>query len=151
MKRSSPEQKTGAKSNFQENLPLLNLSIQRRQAGRLSGADEKLFYKIGEVSELTGLEPYVIRYWETEFPILRPRKSRGGQRIYLKKDLENILRIKQMLYDEGYTISGARRLLGRKSGGADGDSRGLLMKVRTDLAEILRIMSSSTDRKRSVN
>lgn len=113
-----------------------------RQAGRISGADEKIFYKIGEVSLITGLEPYVLRYWETEFPVLRPRKSRGGQRVYRRKDLENILRIKQMLYSEGYTISGARKVMGRKSSGTQADSPEILVKLRTDLADILRILSS---------
>jgi len=113
-----------------------------RQAGRIAGVDEKIFYKIGEVSLITGLEPYVLRYWETEFPVLRPRKSRGGQRVYRRKDLENILRIKQMLYSEGYTISGARKALGRKGSANDSGSSGLLAKLRTDLADILRILSS---------
>jgi DNA-binding transcriptional MerR regulator len=117
-----------------------------RQAGRIAGGDEKLFYKIGEVSALTGLEPYVLRYWETEFPVLRPRKSRGGQRVYRRKDVENILRIKQMLYSEGYTISGARKALGRKSPGNESASPGFLVKLRTDLADILRILSSHDHR-----
>jgi len=69
----------------------------------------KLFYKIGEVSRLTGVEPYVLRYWESEFPFLRPRKSKSGQRIYVRKDLETILKIKNLLYDERYTIEGVRK------------------------------------------
>jgi DNA-binding transcriptional MerR regulator len=113
-----------------------------RQAGRIAGGDEKIFYKIGEVSTITGLEPYVLRYWETEFPVLRPRKSRGGQRVYRRKDVENVLRIKQMLYNEGYTISGARKALGRKGSGTGSGSPGYLVKLRTDLADILRILSS---------
>lgn len=73
---------------------------------------DKLFYKIGEVSRITAVEPYVLRYWESEFPFLRPRKSKSGQRVYVKKDLETILQIKSLLYDERYTIEGVRKRLG---------------------------------------
>ncbi len=70
---------------------------------------DKLFYKIGEVSKITGIESYVLRYWETEFPFLRPRKNKSGQRVYVKKDLEMILMVKKMLYQERYTIEGVRK------------------------------------------
>ncbi len=73
---------------------------------------DKLFYKIGEVSKITGVETYVLRYWETEFPFLRPRKNRSGQRVYVKKDLEMIMQIKKMLYLERYTIEGVRKRFG---------------------------------------
>ncbi len=73
---------------------------------------DKLFYKIGEVSKITGVETYVLRYWETEFPFLRPRKNRSGQRVYIKKDLEMIMQIKKMLYLERYTIEGVRKRFG---------------------------------------
>ncbi|BCB96491.1 transcription regulator protein [Dissulfurispira thermophila] len=73
---------------------------------------EKLFYKIGEVSRIVGIESYVLRYWETEFPFLTPKKSKSGQRIYTKKDIDLILQIKRLLYDERYTIDGVRRKLG---------------------------------------
>jgi DNA-binding transcriptional MerR regulator len=73
---------------------------------------DKLFYKIGEVSKITGVEPYVLRYWETEFPFLKPRKSRSGQRIYSKKDLEIIFTVRDLLYKERYTIEGVRKKLG---------------------------------------
>lgn len=73
---------------------------------------EKLFYKIGEVSRITGVEPYVLRYWETEFPFLRPRKTASGQRVYSRKDLEMVLQIKKMLYEERYTIEGVRKKFG---------------------------------------
>ena len=71
----------------------------------------KLFYKIGEVCDITGTEPYVLRYWEAEFPFLAPPKNRSGQRIYKQADIDLILRIKELLYREGYTIAGARRKL----------------------------------------
>lgn len=70
---------------------------------------DKLFYKIGEVSRITEVEPYVLRYWESEFPFLRPRKSKSGQRVYVKKDLTTILEIKKLLYSERYTIEGVRK------------------------------------------
>ncbi|MFQ5597396.1 MAG: MerR family transcriptional regulator [Nitrospiria bacterium] len=72
---------------------------------------EKLFYKISEVSRQTGLEPYVIRFWETEFPTLHPRKSKGNQRTYTKKEIDLILEIKRLLYQEKLTIPGARKRL----------------------------------------
>lgn len=70
---------------------------------------DKLFYKIGEVGRIVGVESYVLRYWETEFPFLRPRKNKSGQRVYVKKELELLLKIKKLLYEEGYTISGVRK------------------------------------------
>jgi DNA-binding transcriptional MerR regulator len=73
---------------------------------------DKLFYKIGEVSKIVGVEPYVLRYWETEFSFLKPRKSKSGQRVYVKKDIELLLQIKQLLYQERYTIEGVRKRLG---------------------------------------
>lgn len=111
---------------------------------------EKLFYKIGEVSLITGLEPYVLRYWETEFPSLRPKKSRGGQRVYLKKDVEAILGIKRMLYQEGFTIAGARKRLTRRNGSDEAvaavahpvATEAAVTHLRAELAEILRIVSS---------
>ena len=72
---------------------------------------EKLFYKIGEVSRIVGVESYVLRYWETEFPFLSPRKSKSGQRVYTKKDVDLILQIKKLLYEDKYTIDGVRRRL----------------------------------------
>jgi DNA-binding transcriptional MerR regulator len=75
------------------------------------GKQEKIFYKIGEVCERTGTQPYVLRFWESEFPMLRPQKNRAGQRIYREEDIVLIERIKALLYDEEYTIAGARRRL----------------------------------------
>jgi len=69
---------------------------------------EKLFYKIGEVSSIAQVEPYVLRYWESEFPFLKPRKNKAGQRVYTKKNLELILQIKTLLYQEKYTIAGVK-------------------------------------------
>ena len=69
----------------------------------------KIFYKIGEVSQLTKLPAYVLRFWESEFAFLKPKKSRGSQRLYVRRDIEQVLEIKRMLYDEGYTIAGLKR------------------------------------------
>jgi len=72
---------------------------------------DKLYFKIGEVSELLGVEAYVLRYWESEFPVLSPKKSGTGHRLYRRKDVELLLRIKHLLYDKRYTIEGARQTL----------------------------------------
>src|SRR5581483_2663656 len=72
---------------------------------------DKLYFKIGEVSDLLGVEPYVLRYWETEFPVLSPKKSGTGHRLYRRKDVELLLRIKHLLYEKRFTIEGARQSL----------------------------------------
>jgi DNA-binding transcriptional MerR regulator len=71
---------------------------------------DKLFFRIGEAAELVGVEPHVLRYWETEFKI-RPQRSTAGQRMYRRKDIARFLRIRRLLHDEGFTIAGARKLL----------------------------------------
>ena len=77
----------------------------------------KLFFKIGEVCEITDTQPYVLRYWESEFPALAPAKNSSGQRIYRRRDIETVLRIKQLLYEEGFTIAGAKKRLEVGDGG----------------------------------
>jgi len=72
---------------------------------------DKLYFKIGEVSDLLGVEPYVLRYWESEFPVLSPKKSGTGHRLYRRKDVELLLRIKYLLYEKRFTIEGARQTL----------------------------------------
>ncbi len=74
-------------------------------------SQKQLYYKIGEACKLLDIQPYVLRYWETEFPELSPSKSRSGQRVYGAKELELIRRIKELLYDEGFTIAGAKKRL----------------------------------------
>lgn len=74
---------------------------------------DKLFYRIGEVADMVGIQSHVLRYWETEFPQLRPQKNRSGHRIYEKRDIELIRKIKSLLYDHGYTIPGAQKELQR--------------------------------------
>lgn len=105
---------------------------------------DKLFYKIGEVGRIAGVEPYVLRYWETEFPFLRPRKNKSGQRVYVKKDLELVLQIKRLLYDERYTIEGVRKKFGvpeaaqqPQNPAAPTPAKEVVEKVRKRLREIL--------------
>jgi len=100
---------------------------------------DKLFYKIGEVSKLAGVEPYVLRYWETEFPFLKPRKNKSGQRVYIKKDLELVIQVKKMLYQDRFTIEGVRKKIGETLHA--GPDVGIVMEKRekkgSDPAEIL--------------
>ncbi|MBI4169597.1 MAG: MerR family transcriptional regulator [Acidobacteria bacterium] len=119
----------------------------------------KLFYKIGEVCELTDTQPYVLRFWESEFPQLAPKKSPSGQRLYRKKDIDLVIEIKKLLYQEGYTIAGARKKLGMSEGpegngeilpaGEDRPPESAPRSVRlviAQLEEILRILDR-TDRR----
>ena len=79
---------------------------------------EKLFFKIGEVCDITGIQAHVLRYWESEFPMLAPQKNRAGQRTYRKRDVEMVLRIKELLYEDQYTIAGAKKRLTNEIRGA---------------------------------
>ena len=118
---------------------------------------DKLYFRIGDVAKLCGVEAYVLRFWETEFPQLKPNKSGTGQRLYRKRDVELALRIKQLLYADGYTIAGARQVftaesreskkipqseLPLKRGGAQGSAEKQLLKLRGELREILGLLSS---------
>jgi len=78
-------------------------------------ANEQRLYRIGEVSRLTELKPFVLRYWESEFPMLEPVKSASGHRMYRQEDVDLVFKIKRLLYDEGFTIAGARRHLRRRA------------------------------------
>lgn len=111
---------------------------------------DKLYFKIGEVSELLGVEPYVLRYWETEFPLLTPKKSGTGHRLYRRKDVELLLRIKHLLYEKRFTIEGARQTLqsesrapkARTSKRAQKElfAEDPLPEIRRELAEILQLV-----------
>ena len=110
---------------------------------------EKLYFRIGEVARLCRLPAYVLRFWETEFPQLKPIKSSTGQRMYRRRDVENVVRIKQLLYEEGYTIAGARQHL-RDEGKGDKKQAALpfatqspanLRQIRQGLQEILTILT----------
>jgi len=80
------------------------------------GMPHKVFYKVGEVCQITDTQPYVLRFWESEFPQLAPKKSRTGQRLYRRKDVDLVLQIKKLLYQEGFTIAAARKKLGMTDG-----------------------------------
>ena len=111
---------------------------------------KKLYYSIGEVSELTQLKAYVLRYWETEFSQLKPPKNRAGNRTYRQKDIDMILNIKDLLYNKKFTIDGARSVLSGKETipGSGGQSKSLnekqkviLKKIKEDLVGILSIIA----------
>lgn len=119
------------------------------------------FYRIGEVSRLTDLKPFVLRYWETEFPMLEPVKSPSGHRLYRQEDVAMVLRIKRLLYDEGFTIAGARRHLREQNGAAEidaaptgspvdasaGAAQLLSRKMLLDLRDSLRAFLTLLERK----
>lgn len=116
-------------------------------------SSEKLYYRIGEVSRMTGLKPHVLRYWESEFKIIKPHKGGSLHRLYRRKDLDLILRIKKLLYQEGFTIAGAKKKIrdleseqnrARKSDriekSDDGKERKLLIAVREELQGIREML-----------
>ncbi len=111
---------------------------------------DKLYFRIGEVSRLCRLPAYVLRFWETEFPQLKPVKSNTGQRMYRRKDVEAVLRVKKLLYEEGFTIAGARQQL-RSEGKTEKHQAPLpfpshsasdLKRIRHGLEEILTMLSA---------
>ena len=117
---------------------------------RAAAKEEKL-YKIGEVCKLADLQPYVLRYWETEFPQLAPGKSGGGQRLYTRREVDIILRIKELLYREGFTIAGAKKKLETEMAEtaapappavvADAPARPDLSQVKRELRAILEMLA----------
>jgi len=98
---------------------------------------DRLFYKIGEISSILEVEPHVLRYWETEFPFLKPRKNSTGQRSYTRKDLELVLQIKNLLYKEKYTIAGVRKKFGDNKLKKNSVSMETIQGVKKRLKEIL--------------
>jgi DNA-binding transcriptional MerR regulator len=105
---------------------------------------DKLFFKISEVCEIVGVEPYVLRFWETEFPNFAPGKSKAGHRVYKRKDVENVLRIKELLYDRGFTIAGARKQLAKSRTSKQSDRDEALIRVRNGLRDILTLLQRKT-------
>jgi DNA-binding transcriptional MerR regulator len=111
---------------------------------------EKIYFKIGEVSEIVGVEPYVLRYWETEFDLLKPSKAPSKHRLYKKRDVELLLDIKRLLYTEGFTIDGARKKL-KETKKEEKDQlklplseqkyRSALVKIRKDLESLRKLLS----------
>ena len=111
---------------------------------------EKIYFKIGEVSDIVGVEPYVLRYWETEFDLLKPSKAPSKHRLYKKRDVELLLDIKRLLYTEGFTIEGARKKLREvkkeekdqlKLPLADQKYKSALIKVKKDLEALRKLVS----------
>ena len=105
---------------------------------------DKLYFKIGEVARLVGVKPYVLRYWESEFSVLRPGKTRSRHRLYRRKDVETLLEIRRLLYAEGYTIAGAKRRL-REGARTPGSPRvraegATLAEVRQELTDLCRML-----------
>ena len=106
---------------------------------------EKLFYRINEVSRITGIKPYVLRYWETEFPQLKPSKDGGDQRRYKAKDIDLIIQIKSLLYEDKFTIAGARKALSAKNTGAPAR----VVEVVSKQGQVDRVKLKKTRRKLS--
>lgn len=101
-----------------------------------------MYFRIGDVSDITGVPPYVLRYWESEFPALQPRKSGGGQRLYRKRDVLMILEIRKLLYQERYTVAGARRRLTEREERARRlELQATLQRLRSGLEDILKQLS----------
>ncbi len=115
----------------------------------------KLYYRIGEVAGIVGVEPHVLRYWETEFRTIRPQKSRKGQRIYSRRDVEKLLTVKELLYSHGFTIAGARKRLreggvepapsGNPSQRAARALRAALLDIRQDVVGMLAELDGRAD------
>ena len=117
----------------------------------------KMYYTIGEVSEVTGVKAHVLRYWETEFPSLRPRKNRAGNRSYRPRDIKAILAIRDLLYKEKFTINGARKKLQENFGNpdpiikqmqipfSDPQARHVLLTVRKELEEIRALLDDTPE------
>lgn len=105
---------------------------------------DKLYFKIGEVSEIVGVDPHVLRYWESEFPVIRPQRASSRQRLYRKDDIRNLLRIRELLYGQGFTIVGARQALKeeKKSGVLLGDESParLLSSLKGELLELRKML-----------
>jgi len=129
--------------------------VARKKNAAKHKADEifipdKLYFRIGEVAALCHLPAYVLRFWESEFPQLKPVKSSTGQRMYRKRDVESVLRIKQLLYEQGFTISGARQQLRTESKGDKSqaaipfpsNSSSEIHHIRQGLREILSLLST---------
>jgi DNA-binding transcriptional MerR regulator len=138
-----------------------------RRVGKMSStatspvSDETRYYRMGEVSRLTALKPFVLRYWESEFPMLQPAKSASGHRMYSREDVDLVLKIKRLLYDEGFTIAGARRHLRDSANGGsepvegaatgtgslDAPTTQLSRKMLLDLRDGLRSFLTLLERK----
>jgi DNA-binding transcriptional MerR regulator len=102
---------------------------------------DKLYFRIGEVSKIVGLPTYVLRFWETEFSKIRPKRTSSGQRLYTRNDIELILKIKSLLYEKKFTIQGARQHLTAKTSKKDKPAKQLLKDLRSELKSIKDMLS----------
>ena len=103
---------------------------------------DKNYFRIGEVSKILGVEPYVVRYWESEFKTVRPARTRSDQRLYRRKDVEQLLTIRNLLYEELFTIAGARKKLAdiNRGGNSSADENGRLIDIKRRLKEIKELV-----------
>src|SRR3989441_6982638 len=148
----SPQTATITASPFRQDLKMpANVTATKT-------ATEERLYAIGEVSRLADLKPFVLRYWETEFPMLEPIKSEGGRRLYRQEDVDMVFRIKRLLYDEGFTIAGARRFLREHEGNWEAENAGanhagegsaqlLSRRMLLDLRDTLRAFLTLLERR----
>ena len=102
---------------------------------------DKLYFRIGEVSKIAGLPTYVLRFWETEFPRIRPKRTASGQRLYTRTDIELVLKIKHLLYEKKFTIQGARQHLSARTRKKDVPAKQLLKELRSELKSIKDMLS----------
>jgi DNA-binding transcriptional MerR regulator len=103
--------------------------------------DDKRYFRIGEASRIIGVEPYVLRYWESEFPQVRPERADSNQRTYQREDLENLLTVKKLLYEEKMTIEGAKRRLRQEKGNKISVDSAFLDDLKTELSKILKMLT----------
>ena len=103
--------------------------------------DDKRYFRIGEASRIIGVEPYVLRYWESEFPQVRPERADSNQRTYQREDLENLLTVKKLLYEDKMTIEGAKRRLRQEKGDKISVDNAFLDDLKTELSEILKMLT----------
>ena len=102
---------------------------------------DKIYFKIGEVASIAEVKPHVLRYWETEFSLFRPQKTRSRQRQYRRRDVELVLEIRDLLYNQGYTIAGAKKKLnGKTANNSPQTDRATLLEVRNELSELRKIL-----------
>lgn len=114
--------------------------MKERSASGPTPIPDKLYFKIGEVSRIAGVPTHVLRFWETEFPRIRPRRTPTGQRLYTRKEVELVLEIKTLLYQRRFTIDGARQHLRLRSGDEPPLPRHLLDEIRGELDELRRLL-----------
>jgi DNA-binding transcriptional MerR regulator len=149
---------TAAQPNLLESTGPPPRNLETMGSNGAATQTEKEFYRIGDVSEIAALKPFVLRYWETEFPMLQPIKSPSGHRLYRQEDVDLILKIKRLLYDEGFTIAGARRHLRDGGGNTDpeasvhippghGATQLLNRKMLLDLRDSLRAFLTLLERR----